>query len=148
MRLPWEREIQWSDKCFPFRSNYFCFRFIAEESEATNQQLTSEPTWIIDPIDGTNNFVRRIPLVAISVAFVLKKEICIGLIYNPILDEMYAARLGGGATLNGRTIHCTGVEQLEDATLGHEVSFIRVAKHRERNVKQVTKFASSVQGYN
>lgn len=105
-----------------------------------------EPTWIIDPIDGTNNFVRRIPLIAISVAFVVQKEICFGFIYNPILDEFYSARLGRGAFLNGKPIQCTNVEKLEEATLGHEVSFIRVEKHRERNTKQVIKMASSVQG--
>jgi len=126
--------------------NYPQHRIIAEESEATNESLTNEPTWIIDPIDGTNNFVRRIPLIAISVAFVIHKEICIGFIYNPILDEFYSARLGGGAFLNGTPIHCTNVETLEQATLGHEISFIRVEKHRERNVKQVIKMASSVQG--
>lgn len=122
-------------------------RFIAEESEATNSALTENPTWIIDPIDGTNNFIRHIPFIAISVAFVWKKEICLGIVYNPILNDFYSARHGTGAFLNGNQIHCNKVEKLEDATLGHEVSFIRVQKHRERNMKQVVAFASAAQGY-
>lgn len=125
---------------FPF------YRFIAEESEDTNQALTAEPTWIIDPIDGTNNFVRRIPLIAISVAFVLKKEICMGIIYNPIIGDSYEARLGNGSFLNGKRISCTSVEKLEDATIGHEISFLRVPKYQERNKKQVLAFGASCQG--
>lgn len=124
----------------------FRIRFIAEESETTNNALTEDPTWIIDPIDGTNNYIRRIPFVAISVAFVYKKEICIGCVYNPILDEFYTARLGGGAFLNGKPIQCSKIEKLEQACIGHEISFIRVQKHRERNIKQVMAFASAAQG--
>lgn len=127
-------------------SNSNC-RFIAEESVATNSALTDKPTWIIDPIDGTNNFILRIPFIAISVAFVWKKEICIGIVYNPILNEFYSSRLGTGSFMNGHRIHCNKVEKLEDATLGHEVSYIRVQKHRERNIKQVVTFASAAQGY-
>lgn len=90
--------------------------------------------------------MHRIPLIAISVAFVLRKEVCVGIIYNPVLDELYVARLGQGATLNGKAIHCSNVEKLEQATLGHEVSFIHVEKHRERNIKQVIKFATAASG--
>jgi len=129
------------------KAKYPNHRFIAEESETTNQPLTDEPTWIIDPIDGTNNFVRRIPLISISVAFVIKKEICLGIIYNPILNEFYSTRLGDGAFLNDVPIHCSTVEKLEEACIGHEVSFIRVEKYRERNSKQVLKFASLAQGF-
>ena len=79
-------------------------------------------------------------------AFVLRQEIAFGVIYNPILNEFYTTRLGAGAFLNEKPIHCTNVEQLDDATLGHEVSFLRVEKHRQRNSKQVLKFASAAQG--
>lgn len=122
------------------------FRFIAEESDTAKNVVTDDPTWIIDPIDGTNNYVQRIPFVAISVAFVCKKEICFGITYNPILNEFYEARLGHGAFLNGKPIRCSNIDQLKDATIGHEVSLIRVEKYRERNLKQVTAFASASHG--
>lgn len=121
-------------------------RFIAEESESENRALTEDPTWIIDPIDGTNNFIQRIPFVAISVAFVWKREICIGIVHNPILDEFCSARLGNGTFLNDKRIYCSKIEKIESATLGHEVSFIRVEKHRERNAKQILAFASAALG--
>lgn len=111
-----------------------------------NQPLCDAPTWIIDPIDGTNNYVQRIPLVAISVAFVWKKETVIGIIYNPILESFYSARYGKGAFLNGKSISCSKVDALEDANIGQEISFIRIEKHRERNIKQVTAFGSAVKG--
>lgn len=130
-----------SNRLFHWRN-----RFIAEESEASNRALSEHPTWIIDPIDGTNNFIRRIPFVAISVAFVWNYEICIGIVYNPILNDFYASRLGTGAFLNGKQIHCTNIEKLEDACIGHEVSFIGVEKYRERNSKQVLSFATAAQG--
>lgn len=76
----------------------------------------------------------------------MKKEICAGVIYNPIIDDFYEARLGQGAFLNGKKISCSSVEKLEDATIGHEISFMRLEKHRERNQKQVLAFGAACQG--
>jgi myo-inositol-1(or 4)-monophosphatase len=60
--------------------------------------------WVVDPIDGTANFARGIPHYCISIAFVSANEIELGAIYNPSLDELYFARRGRGATLNGKPI--------------------------------------------
>lgn len=65
---------------------------------------------MIDPIDGTNNFVHGVPTIAISVAFVVNRTIVLGYIYNSILDELYSARLGNGSYLNGNPISCSKVE--------------------------------------
>ncbi len=67
-------------------------------------ELTDEPTWIIDPVDGTMNFVHSFPYTCISLALVHKKAIQIGIIYNPILNQMYTAKVGQGAFLNGKPI--------------------------------------------
>lgn len=130
-----------------FTFNFNSHRFIAEESADNNQALTESPTWIIDPIDGTNNYCQRIPFVAISIAFVWKREICIGIVYNPVLREFYSARLGCGSFMNGKRIQCSQIEAIEEATLGHEVSFIRLEKYRDRNVKLVKAFASASKGF-
>lgn len=90
---------------------YPSHRFIAEET-AAKELLTDEPTWIIDPIDGTNNFVRQIPLVAISIAMVLKGKVVIGIITNPILNEFYSTKIGNGSFLNGRQIFCRKIEKV------------------------------------
>lgn len=63
------------------------------------------PLWIIDPIDGTSNFIRGIGLSAISVALYERGEGKLGVVYNPYRDEMFSAEAGKGAFLNGKPIH-------------------------------------------
>lgn len=80
------------------RKHYPSDRFIGEE-ESSKSELTDEPTWIIDPVDGTTNFVHTFPFCCISIGFAVKKEPCIGVIYNPFLDHLYTAIKGQGAKL-------------------------------------------------
>lgn len=74
-------------------------RFIGEETWAAGEHptLTNEPTWIIDPIDGTTNFVKGFPFVCISIGFVYEGDPVIGVIYAPFLGYLCAARKGHGA---------------------------------------------------
>jgi myo-inositol-1(or 4)-monophosphatase len=65
--------------------------------------------WVVDPIDGTANFARGIPHFCISIAFVRDGRTEIGVIYQPVTDELYACRRGGDATLNGRPIKISGL---------------------------------------
>lgn len=120
-------------------------RFVAEETAAQNQ-LSDAPTWIIDPIDGTVNFVHGIPLVAISIALLVRQEIAIGVVYNPITGELYRCRKGAGAFLNDAPIRCSEVSDLDGAIYAHEVSFMRAERVREKNLKRIHKFASLAQG--
>lgn len=61
--------------------------------------------WVVDPLDGTNNYAHGYPLFCVSVGFVVDGRPVAGAIYNPLLDEMYTAALGQGAALNGLPIH-------------------------------------------
>lgn len=72
--------------------------FLGEE---TGSDMLGENVWVVDPIDGTANFARAIPHFCISIAFVSAGRTMLGAIYNPALDELYVARRGGGAELNG-----------------------------------------------
>lgn len=72
--------------------------FVCEESEH-DIPLGDGPTWCIDPIDGTMNFVHSFPLTAISIGYVEKKIVQMGVIYNPIMDELFYAERGSGAWL-------------------------------------------------
>lgn len=76
---------------------YPSFRFIGEETYHPGLQLTDEPTFIVDPIDGTTNFVHQFPDACISLGFSLAKVPTIGVIYNPFLNELYTAIKGKGA---------------------------------------------------
>jgi len=77
----------------------------------------SDYTWVVDPIDGTSNFARGIAHFCVSIAFVLKGVASIGVIYQPMSDELFAAARGMGATLNGETIHTSKTTRLDQAVL-------------------------------
>lgn len=78
--------------------------FMAEEQENDPAVLLADRCFVIDPIDGTANFVHGFCRSAISVAMLSHGEVVFGAIYDPYLDEMFYATLGGGAFLNGRPI--------------------------------------------
>eukprot|EP00397_Hematodinium_sp_SG-2012_P046316 GEMP01052283.1.p1 GENE.GEMP01052283.1~~GEMP01052283.1.p1 ORF type:complete len:348 (+),score=66.36 GEMP01052283.1:44-1045(+) len=76
--------------------------FFGEETSSKDDRLTDAPTWVIDPIDGTTNFVHGIPFCCVSIGFVVDKKAVLGVVYNPILDEMFSAAVGHGAFLTTR----------------------------------------------
>ncbi|XP_062562146.1 uncharacterized protein LOC134225804 [Armigeres subalbatus] len=111
------------------KKRYPDHRMLGEESStkaSRKEALDDRPTWIIDPIDGTVNFVRGVKFIAISVALVVAKKLKIGILYNPCLDEMYTAIDGQGAFLNGKKIRVSGIEDLKSALVGHELT---IASH-------------------
>lgn len=76
--------------------------FVGEESQQKDYE--KELQWIVDPIDGTANFIREMNLSAISVGLIEKGEAILGVVYNPFIDEIYYAQKGKGAYLNGKPI--------------------------------------------
>src|SRR6185437_13841163 len=72
---------------------------LGEEGGAQNEGGAA--TWIIDPIDGTSNFIAGIPIWCVSLGLVIGGKSVVGIIYNPVTDELYTAREGAGAFLNG-----------------------------------------------
>lgn len=91
------------------------FNLIAEESD--NSQIEFSNSIIIDPIDGTTNFVNGVPHTAISVGVYKNKKPYIGIVYNPILDELYTAKVGQGAFLNGKKIKVSNEKDLVKSLL-------------------------------
>ncbi|KAJ3628717.1 hypothetical protein Zmor_003899 [Zophobas morio] len=92
---------------------------IGEESTVLNSKvhLTSRPTWIIDPIDGTTNFVHGFPYVAVCIGFSIKQKVKLGVVYNPILNRLYYAKEGGGAFLNSQRIEASQCTDLTKSLL-------------------------------
>lgn len=86
---------------YPDHKCVHAYRFVGEESYAAGdiEPITSAPTWIVDPIDGTANFVKGFPYVCISIGFTLDTEPAVGVIYAPFMGYMYTARSGHGAYL-------------------------------------------------
>nr|CAD7200677.1 unnamed protein product [Timema douglasi] len=96
-------------------------RFIGEEDQfikGTSIVLTDSPTWIIDPIDGTQNFVHSLHFVYISIALSINKQVVLGITYNPILDILFTAKKGQGAFLNSQPIHVSKVTKMSKALVG------------------------------
>jgi myo-inositol-1(or 4)-monophosphatase len=96
------------------------FRILAEEETSASKTpptLTDDPTWIIDPIDGTMNFVNGLSYIAISVSFTIKKELELAILFNPCHDEFYTARRGHGAFLNGQRIYTNNSDSLKDTLM-------------------------------
>ena len=87
---------------------YPSFLFIGEEtvssSESKKANLTDTPTWVIDPVDGTTNFVHGYPFVCICVGLLVKKDPVLGIIYNPIINEIYYGIKGKGAFMNDKQL--------------------------------------------
>ncbi len=88
--------------------------FLGEESVATFQVEKDKGTWVVDPIDGTQPFVNGIRSWCISIAFVEGRDIRLGVVFDPNTNELFAARSGEGATLNGQEISCSQAGNLSD----------------------------------
>lgn len=73
--------------------------------------------WIVDPLDGTANFLHRFPMFAVSVAAARGDRLLAAVVYNPVFDECFAAAAGEGATLNGHPIRVSGVERFDRSLL-------------------------------
>ncbi len=73
--------------------------------------------WIVDPLDGTTNYVHGVPFFSTSIALEREGEIVLGVVHDPMARETYAAERGGGATLNGQPIQVSGTEELIQALL-------------------------------
>jgi myo-inositol-1(or 4)-monophosphatase len=88
-------------------------QFFGEEGGGT----FGNDVWVVDPIDGTANFARGIPHFAISIAFVRANRIEIGVVYDVMQDELYAAARGRGATLDGQPIRVSQIGDVRHATV-------------------------------
>jgi myo-inositol-1(or 4)-monophosphatase len=89
--------------------------WLSEETADTPDRLNRERVWIVDPIDGTRAYVEGVPVWVVSVALVEQGRPVLAAIFNPTRDEMYEARLGGGARLNGAPIQARDPVAIEAA---------------------------------
>ena len=85
-------------------TKYFPDHSIAAE-EGTGHEAASDFRWHVDPLDGTTNFAHGYPCFCVSIGLAQRDTLLVGVIYNPISDELFAAARGEGATLNGKKIH-------------------------------------------
>jgi myo-inositol-1(or 4)-monophosphatase len=88
--------------------------FLGEESVEDKESVSfGRDLWVVDPIDGTANFARGVPHFCISIAFLRDGNTEIGVVYEPLREELYVARRGGGATRNGVPIRVSGLTEMK-----------------------------------
>ena len=104
------------------------YSFLMEES-GTVKGTDDQHRWIIDPLDGTTNFLHGIPIFAISIALERQGVLVAGLIYNPAMDELYTAERGGGAFLNDRRLRVAARRNLNDCVIGTGVPHLGRGDH-------------------
>lgn len=113
---------------------------LGEEGCAGNPE--GEDEWIVDPIDGTVNYYYGIPWFCVSIAMRRKGELVLGVIYDPMMDECWHVEKGGPAFLNGKEIHCSSRDQMNQAVVfvGHG----KTDGSREKGIERFAKIANMV----
>jgi myo-inositol-1(or 4)-monophosphatase len=104
---------RWSEAVImqTIREKFPSHTFLAEET--LKQEETDNYRWIIDPLDGTTNYIHSYPMFSVSIALQFKREIIIAVVFDPLKDELFHAVKGTGAFLNNRQIHASQIEILE-----------------------------------
>ena len=109
--------------------------FINEESG--QKDTNNDFVWVIDPLDGTTNFIHGLPVFSVSVALLVNQELTFGCVYEINRDELFYAEKGAGAFLNGKPIHISPVQNLSEcliatgfpyADLGYVDAFMNLMK--------------------
>ena len=91
--------------------------------EGSGRRSGAERAWVVDPLDGTTNYAHEYPVWSVSIALAVGGEPVVGAVYNPLLNDMYSARRGGGAMLNGVRRRVSTADQLESAMLATGFSY-------------------------
>ncbi len=117
---------------------------IAEE----NGESAGDPdhTWYIDPLDGTTNFAHGLPIFAVSIAYAYQGRTTLGVVYDPMRDEMFSAELGQGATLNGQPLQVSQQTDLKQSLLVTGFPYDRFT-NPDNNFNHALNFLMRVQGF-
>ena len=91
--------------------------WLSEETVDTKERLNRNRVWIVDPLDGTKEFIEGIPHFSVSIGFVYEGEPVVGVIYNPATDQMFSCQKGKGVYLNGKKVISSQKNQLIESTI-------------------------------
>jgi len=117
--------------------------FISEERG--KKDAPSDYTWIVDPLDGTVNFIHKYRHFGISIALSYRGDVILGVVYNPVLDEMFTALKGDGAYLNERRIQVSETRSLGESLLAMGFPYDRNSEAFSRSVKYFIRLARDSQ---
>lgn len=120
--------------------------FIAEESYCGDGSfnIVDDPTWYIDPVDGTTNFVHGFSFTCISIAFAVNKETLVSVVYNPVMNELFTAIKGRGSFLNLETqLAVSSTKSINTALVGTEFGYDRSESGVAAFLKSITSILHS-----
>jgi myo-inositol-1(or 4)-monophosphatase len=126
------------------KQQYPSHRILAEEQGAA-VHTTSSYQWIIDPLDGTTNFAHGFPFYGVSIAVERNGTCVIGVVLDPVRDELFTARIGHGAHLNGNPIKISRVAHLDQALLVTGFAY-DIRETANNNLDHFARFALKAQG--
>ncbi|KAH9502391.1 Inositol monophosphatase 2 [Bulinus truncatus] len=135
------------------KSKYPNHKFIGEETTSADGNtcvLTDEATWIIDPIDGTTNFVHKIPEVTFSLGLTLNKKVVIGVVYAPVKEELFTARLNKGSYMNGKKLSVNSTTDLSKAVIimeGGSSKGLEIVDTKIKNIHSMVTNSHGVRAY-
>jgi len=119
--------------------------FLAEESGASHPDTQSEYTWIIDPLDGTTNFVHGFPQYAVSIALQHNDQMTQAVVYDPTRNELFTATRGRGAFMDDRRLRVSRRQQLSEALVGTGFPF-RELEHLDEYVAMFKRITGETAG--
>jgi myo-inositol-1(or 4)-monophosphatase len=118
---------------------------VSEERWDGQTATLADYVWLVDPLDGTTNYVHGYPMFCVSMALVHQGDVLLGCTYDPLRSELFYAERGGGATLNGAAISVSGVERLISSLLCTGFPYERGAV-ADKNVARLGKLIHRMQG--
>lgn len=125
------------------KENYPDHGILSEESEY--HETNSDYLWIIDPLDGTNNYAQGLPIFAVSIALEFRGEVVLGVVYEPLLNEMFSAVKGKGAYLNDKKISIGSKDRLRQSVLATGFPYDK-DKNPNNNVNYFNRIVPKVRG--
>ena len=115
-------DLECQNICSKLLNKEFGYEILSEEKK-TQDDITSDLFWIIDPVDGTHNYISGLPNFGVSIALATKKEFLLGIIYLPYFDEMYYAVKNQGAFMNNEKIQVSKNNNLEKSMITFDNQF-------------------------
>lgn len=104
------------------RAEFPAHSILSEESQAVSGN--SSYKWILDPLDGTNNYSFGVPFFSVVIALTRGKDVLLGIVYDPMRDEMFSAQKGEGACFNDSPIHVTIKKTVKDSLVGLDLGYV------------------------
>jgi len=84
--------------------------------------------WVVDPLDGTTNYNRRLPCFSVSIGLLHQEQLTLGVVYDPLREHLFTAVRGRGATLNGAPLHVSAVDRIQNAVVGMDWAHAQAAR--------------------